>query len=194
MRPFGFSAAVAILISMLMLPGCKARRDDETGSSANSTRTETVRENRRVGIDLTRLAVVLLVPFLSFPLVPLCAAVRSRNAVVGGPGVPWIALTCVPGLGSSEHFAGRVLHVAPGDYHLAVYLYAAGGWWGGARTELHHDGTFSVDIVLGGAGLQALVVAAFLLPASYTPPQLAGELSMPEGLQSAAVASVGVTR
>lgn len=36
-----------------MLPGCKARRDDETGSSANSASTESVREGRGVGIALS---------------------------------------------------------------------------------------------------------------------------------------------
>ena len=139
--------------------------------------------------------VAFLVPFLSFALAPLCAsAVRPRVAAVGGPGVPWIALTCVPGVGSREHFAGRVLHVTPADYRLAVYLYSAGeGWWC-AQAELHQNGEFSVDIGLGGTGRQALVVAAFLLPAGYTPPLLAGALSLPEGLESAAVASVGVTR
>jgi exo-beta-1,3-glucanase (GH17 family) len=116
----------------------------------------------------------------------------------GGPGAPQIQLTNVPPYGSSSDLRGRVLHVNPSDYAIAVYIYVAGGWWTKPyferpKTYINSDGTFTVDITTGGSDQNAIIIKAFLIPRDYDPP-LAGGGGLPSVIQDQALASITVTR
>ena len=50
----------------------------------------------------------------------------SGTAIPGGPGTPAIELTYVPPMSSSNHLRGRVWHVRPVDYRVAVYIRVRG--------------------------------------------------------------------
>jgi exo-beta-1,3-glucanase (GH17 family) len=122
----------------------------------------------------------------------------SGVAVPGGPGTPSIAFTSVPPYGSFNNLQGQVLHVAPADYRVAVYIYV-GGWWtkptfANPLTTILPDGTWTCDITTGGSDQNATQIAAFLVASTYSPPQMSGGQTLPSSLYSDSAANVSVTR
>ena len=90
------------------------------------------------------------------------------------------------------------MHVKPADYRIAVYIYV-GGWWtkptfANPTTSIAIDGSWVCDITTGGSDQNATQVAAFLIPATYTPPPMSGGQTLPAELYSNAVANCSVTR
>lgn len=114
------------------------------------------------------------------------------------PAAPALTLTHVPPYGSEENLAGRAEDVVFADHRVAAYVFI-GGWWtkptfAGAQTPIQPDGSWTCDITTGGSDRYATKVAAFLVPASFPPPQAAGALELPAELYANAVARVIVTR
>lgn len=115
-----------------------------------------------------------------------------------GFGQPSIEFTFVPPIGSGEYLRGEVCHVWPEDYAVAVYIYVVSGWWtkpyfDRPLTWIQADGTFATDIVTGGIDAQATAIAAFLVPATYSPPIVGGG-SLPDSIKNDAVAELIVNR
>lgn len=118
---------------------------------------------------------------------------------VGGSGDPSIEFTFVPRLSTFQNLRGRVSHVEPCNYAVAVYIFAGGGWynkptWEAARTVIRSDGSWTADITTGGVDETASKIAAFLVPADYGPPLLSGPPSLPVSLLETAVAHTAVER
>ena len=110
------------------------------------------------------------------------------------PCVPTITFTSVPPFGSNENLFGRVDHVTPADYKVAVYIYVS-GWWtkptfASPLTTIQSDGTWTTDITTGGNDNQATKIAAFLVKERYTPPLMSGQATLPAELFDNAAAYV----
>ncbi|MGC4050219.1 MAG: glycosyl hydrolase family 17 protein [Paludibaculum sp.] len=100
------------------------------------------------------------------------------DGTIDGPGTPLLSLVFVPPYGFDLPLQGRVSHVSPASYGVAVYIKVAGGWWTKPTfaqpvTLILGDGTWSADVVTGGSDAQATEIAAFLIPSSFAPPQMA---------------------
>ena len=115
-----------------------------------------------------------------------------------GPEEPFIQFTYVPPKGSFENLKGRVCHVNPEDYKVAVYIYVSGWWtkpyWDQPLTTISPSGEWECDITTGGSDQNASKIAAFLVPADYDPPLMRGEETLPQELKDHAVAEVEITR
>jgi chitodextrinase len=116
----------------------------------------------------------------------------------GGPGTASIQLTFVPLIDTFSNLEGQVLHVAPTDYYLAVFIHAYYGWWtkpswSTPRTQINCDGTWTCDITTGGVDETADQIAAYLFPKDYDAPLASGG-SLPSELETHAVAKVTVSR
>jgi exo-beta-1,3-glucanase (GH17 family) len=123
----------------------------------------------------------------------------SGLRVVGGPGTPSIEFTFVPKYNTFRDLKGKVRHVAPAGHRVAVYIRVGGGWWtkpyfASPVIEIWPDGTWTCDITTGGIDQLATEIAAFLIPASYTPPLVGGASTLPAELDAHAVAQTEVTR
>ena len=117
--------------------------------------------------------------------------------LIDGPGPPAIEFMTVPPYGSFDNLQGRVLHVQPDDYRVAVYI-RVGGWWikpfyNNPLTRISRDGRWTCDITTGGIDHKATAIAAYLVRSGYDPP-LAGGGSLPNEIEQVAVAKVEVTR
>ena len=80
-----------------------------------------------------------------------------------------IAFTHVPPYGSNEKIEGEVCGVNPDEFKVAVYIFAANGWWNKPfwawpLTDIQPDGTWKTRYVTGGVDQYATQFAAFLLP------------------------------
>jgi len=115
---------------------------------------------------------------------------------VGGP--PSITFTTVPGFGRVGDFGGTVsgLDATTRDSSkLAFFVYVPGqGWWNKPTDEqrlvdIGADGSWSADLITGGIDQMLTRVAAFLVPADYTPPLVHGDASLPQELSQHALAS-----
>jgi hypothetical protein len=115
---------------------------------------------------------------------------------VGGP--PSITFTTVPAFGRVGDFGGTVsgLEAATRDSSkLAFFIYVPGqGWWNKPTDEqrlvdIGADGSWSADLITGGIDQMLTRVAAFLVPADYTPPLVHGDASLPQELSQHALAS-----
>lgn len=110
----------------------------------------------------------------------------------GGPGEPEIKFTYVPPYGSFNNLNGRVFHVWPEDYRVAVYIYVYGGWWtkpywNRPLTTIDCDGKWTCDITTGGIDQKATQIIAYLVPADYQPPLAYGGSLPKQELESVAV-------
>jgi hypothetical protein len=116
----------------------------------------------------------------------------------GGSGSPQIQFTAVPAKGSNDDLKGRVLHIDPSKYAVAVYIYGSGGWWTKPfyerpKTWINADGTFSADITTDIRDQYATQIRAFLVPREYELPLATGK-ELPSSVQRDAVASNAVNR
>jgi exo-beta-1,3-glucanase (GH17 family) len=119
--------------------------------------------------------------------------------IPGGTGTPAIELTAVPPIGSQDNLGGRVWHVAPADFGVAVYIKVLGGWWtkpfwNSPVTSISCEGSWVCDITTGGEDAQATDIAAFLIPLTYTPPAAAWAGALPAELYTNSPAYVEVKR
>jgi len=110
------------------------------------------------------------------------ATVARDWAAVDGAGTPSIHFTYVPALGSTtpnDVLEGRVAHVDPLLYKVAMYINVAGRWWvkpfsdNRRNIEIQPDGTFAARTDTGGNDASAGEIAIFLVPASFAIPATA---------------------
>ena len=112
---------------------------------------------------------------------------------------PSLAITSTPDYGNvAGVLGGRAGCVAPADHAVAVYIFVE-GWWtkptfAAPLTPLATDGSWSADVVTGGADQFATQFAAFLVPATFAPPLLGGEQRLPQILFDNAAAYQLVAR
>lgn len=144
-----------------------------------------------------------------------CGVTNCRCRIVDGPGDPLVSFTHVPALGGVDDLRGRVQHVVPQDYGVAVYIFVenaarqdptglfgtavSGGWWNkptwdAPATQIACDGSWTADITTGGDDAFARKIAAFLVPSSYAPPLLSGDAELPQELLESSVSHVAVER
>lgn len=118
----------------------------------------------------------------------------------GGLGEPMIEFTFVPSIGSTLNLRGSVSHVLPDEHGVAVYIFVNGRWYTKPTyaepvTRISCDGDWVCDITTGGVDSRATAVAAFLIPAAYSPPlQNGSSTELPAELEENALASVQTTR
>jgi hypothetical protein len=94
---------------------------------------------------------------------------------------------------------GKVEHVPPGDYNVAVYIRVGSGWWtkltwANPVTPIDCRGLWSCNIVTGGSDTLANTIAAFLIPAGYDPPLASGQSTLPVAIYDNAVAYLETVR
>jgi hypothetical protein len=124
----------------------------------------------------------------------------SCDTIPGGEGEPAIEFTSVPAKNSHENLKGRVYHVDPSVYRVAVYIEVSGGWWtkpywDQPATWINCNGEWVCDITTGGNDASATRIAAYLIPAAYDPPLSRGGSSLrKEELEANAVDWLIVTR
>lgn len=127
-----------------------------------------------------------------------CAAVLAAGCPmpVDGLGEPVITITASPAWGSSGQLSGRVSHVVPRAYRIAVFTYRedANGWWTrpdfvNPLIEIGDDGAWSFS--LGSADGEATKIAVFLVPRKTALPMAAGAASLPPALFDLALAHAG---
>lgn len=137
------------------------------------------------------------------PFILLClpVALSCGCPLIGGPGDPQIEIIQAPAWGSSGLLQGRVLHVNPCDYAVAVYIYVeeAGGWWTKPTfvdplTSINNQGEWAANVVTGGTDETAQKIAAFLVPKKTDAYLLGGVPTLPEAVFASAVAHTGVWR
>ena len=137
------------------------------------------------------------------------------DTVIDGPGPSLVEFTFVPERGQFANLRGRVGHVAPCDFRVAVYIYVEvvvekdesglfgkrimGGWWNKPTwaeplTNICGDGTWVADITTGGVDETATKIAAFLIPDGCELPLLDGDEDLPQELFDCAVAHAAVQR
>jgi hypothetical protein len=132
-------------------------------------------------------------------LTPTNTSIPTATATATPCSHPAIAFTIVPAYGTSDNLQGRVSCAAPSLYAVAAYIQVFGGWWtkpfwSEPSTAISAGGTFSVDIVTGGYDEDATQIAAFLVPAGYSPPLMSGDATLPPDLYANAVAQAITTR
>src|SRR5437870_2627890 len=99
---------------------------------------------------------------------------------------PAISLTSVPPMGSSNLLNGVAANVVPANYRVIVYIYVQ-GWWikptnSQPQTVIQSNGSWSCNIVTGGADAYATGIAAYLTSKNYSPPLLNGAATLPTEL------------
>jgi len=164
------SAALSIIGSLVMLAlqvGCEKSGKDENSSSSNIS-----------SANITS---------------------SESDGPIGGEGTPTIKFASVPARGSFDNLSGSVLHVRPDAYKVAVFIRVGSGYWTkpywtDPLTTIDSGGGWSCDITTGGADETANQIVAFLVPAGYTPPLLAGQNSLPSELSGTAVSSATASR
>lgn len=135
-----------------------------------------------------------LLPRLALLGLALAAAVPAR-------GARSIEFTHVPAFGQSadQILTGRVHGGDPSGQRIAVYIRVGDGWWtkptfAQPLTAIQNDGTWSANIVSGGDDSKATQIAAYLVPATFVPPEVGGNACVPASIAGAALASAVVVR
>ncbi|MBN1294959.1 MAG: hypothetical protein JXB48_24195 [Candidatus Latescibacteria bacterium] len=117
----------------------------------------------------------------------------SGTGVIDGPGTPEIYFTEVPPYGDGTGLVkGAISHVIPVDNAVAIYIKVGGGWWtkpyfNNPITLINNCGRFQNRTVTGGSDQNATNISVFLIPKTYTPPQVGGASSLPQELFDSAV-------
>lgn len=120
---------------------------------------------------------------------------------IGGAGDPRIEILSVAPYGATGAISGRVLHVVPGDYRVAIYVYIEdeGGWW--TRPDflepvltIGSNGTWSANLISSQDEARALKIAAFLFHKNQEPPMYGGVATLPDRTFTMSVAYDAVYR
>jgi hypothetical protein len=112
---------------------------------------------------------------------------------------PALAFISVPPFGSGLNLRGKAYNFQSGD-RVVCYIFIEGlGWWikptiASPTTPISADGTWTTDITTGGVDQVATEIAAFLIPAAYAPPLLAGAEEIPLDVLQNAKASAFARR
>jgi exo-beta-1,3-glucanase (GH17 family) len=131
---------------------------------------------------------------------PVLAGEWGGDEVIGGPGTPSIAFTVVPPYGDpTGTLRGTVNHLIPNDHRVAVYIRVGSLWYekpfsDAPLTWIRNNGTWMADSVTHPNDANATEIAAYVLPAWYSPPHVFGLSSIPGAIAANAVASQQVPR
>ena len=104
-----------------------------------------------------------------------------------------LTISYIPTYGTEENISGFVTGVDFTSYVIAPYIYAGGGWWtkptfAEPTVPLNPiDGTWTADITSHPNDVFSTRIAIFLIPDTQTPPQAAGESSLPQSIFSMAL-------
>jgi exo-beta-1,3-glucanase (GH17 family) len=125
-------------------------------------------------------------------LAPMIAGEWGGDEVLGGPGTAAIDFD-LPNYVDDFTVRGTVQHVTPIDYRVAVFIRVGGVWWTkpyeNARTTwIRGNGMWSALVKTHPNDALATEVAAYLIPAWYIPPFVAGSGAIPTEIVSNAVA------
>lgn len=114
---------------------------------------------------------------------------QGAFSVTATSSSPRIWFTSVPPRSSSSTYVtGKVSGVPYSQYRVTVYVKVRGNWWGPKpywslpHTPIASDGTFRTCFVTGGVDEETSEFAAFLIPASYDPPDISWGSSLPSAL------------
>lgn len=127
------------------------------------------------------------------------SGIWNINLSPGGDGTPTIEFTSVPALGSFNNLEGRIWHVNPFYYKIAVYICVSGSWWtkpyfDSPLTSISYDGTWVCDITTGGIDESTTNIIAYLVPWNSNPPLILGGSTLPEELETISLAKLEVQR
>ena len=119
--------------------------------------------------------------------VPTVTVSPTRTTMA--PTNPSISFTSIPPRSSSdEYVSGKVAGVDISQYRVTLYIRVRGSWWGpkptwnSPYTTISNDGSWRTEFVTGGVDEEATEFAAFLIPASYDPPDLRYASTLPDEL------------
>ena len=144
---------------------------------------------------LLGLIILIGIIFTYIAISPYISWTFSPNPV---PEKASIVFTQIPALGTADLLKGQVNNMSPAEYSthkIGIYIYipsdtSANGWWGPKpfATEtvlIHPDGTWEANIATGGYDINAVKIAAILVPSSVSFPYLTGvELFPPVELEN----------
>ena len=111
-----------------------------------------------------------------------------------------IQFTSVPPYGSQSNLFGQVHGVNPANFRVAVLIYLDGLGWFSKPTcatplsTIAADGTWTADITTGGIDSNAVRIAAFVVPSTFSQPCLTGSFCIPDVFYQQSVANTSVTR
>ena len=109
-------------------------------------------------------------------------------------------ITYVPPQGSANTtIVGQALGIIPANYQVAVYIEVNGGWWTKPfwnlpLSAINYNGSWECDVETGGNDTNFTAVAAYLVPANYSPPLVSGGALPSASLMAVALAEVQATR
>lgn len=94
------------------------------------------------------------------------------NNLPGGPGTPDIQFTYMPPWGSAGAAEGQVLHIAPNEHKVLVYIYVGNTWWvkpyaATPLSDINVNGLWSANIVTYYTDVNATKIAAFIVPNGF---------------------------
>jgi exo-beta-1,3-glucanase (GH17 family) len=110
----------------------------------------------------------------------MAAVFEGTRLTTNAAGSVQFSITFVPNKNSSQHIVeGKALGVMPSDFRVAVYILVRSAWWSKPYfatplTGINYDGRWACDVVTGGVDNEFAEVAAFLVPANYSPPSAVG--------------------
>jgi hypothetical protein len=112
---------------------------------------------------------------------------------------PQISFRSVPRYGSFKDLKGKVSGVKRKNYRVTVYIEVRGGWWikpyrAQPLTKIKGNGKWTCDITTGGIDERTTTIVAYLVPAEYDPPLLAGNSTLPAELDQNSVAKAVANR
>ncbi len=99
-----------------------------------------------------------------------------------------ISITSFSKIGSSNIIKGEVEGVLPAEISIITYKKVNNNWWGpqpsldGSQITIQPDGTWECEILMEGADENITEVVALLVPKSYSPPDVEGQISLPSEL------------
>ena len=112
---------------------------------------------------------------------------------------PVAFFTVVPPIGSQANLSGCTEGVNPANFSMVIVIKVNGQWWvkpysASRKTPIGEDGCWTTDITTGGNDASATEICAYLIPKTFNPPDIIGELNVPSELEDFAIARVCVTR
>lgn len=133
------------------------------------------------------------------------------NATITLKSSARISLIKTSAIGTTDNLVGKVTGIVPLQYVVLSYIFVplsnngVDAWWGNKpafneTTPINADGTFTLDFTTDGAkreGLndaKATVVKLYVVPNTFTPPQVNGTPTLPTQLDDNAVAKLSITR
>jgi hypothetical protein len=108
--------------------------------------------------------------------------------------------TFVPEFGAFTDLRGRVLNVNPADYRVTVFIFLPGLGWhtkptcSNPLTTIGADGTWTADITTGGIDQQTTMIAAYVMPRTFSRPCVTAAECLPAELDRQVVAVARVSR